>query len=199
MPERSISRLVLPIIAGILWLSVVAGGLAALNTYESRPGAAAQAPEHWPGTSGVRLAQGRATLILFAHPQCSCSRASLGNLAEIIARNPGKLDVYVVFSLPRQGDSGWTDTALYHSAEQIRGLTVVSDRGSAECKRFGAKTSGQVMLYDPEGRLLFSGGITAGRSHYGDNAGSDTITTLLRGGRATMKSTPVFGCSLINE
>ena len=47
-----------------------------------------------------------------------------------------------------------------------------------------SKTSGQVVVYDAKGALLFSGGITAARGHMGDNAGRDRITALLRGDTA---------------
>ena len=42
---------------------------------------------------------------------------------------------------------------------------------AARRQRFGAETSGQTLLYDRDGRLLFSGGTTGSRGHDGDNAG----------------------------
>jgi len=71
------------------------------------------------------------------------------------------------------------------------------DDDGVEAARFGAATSGQVILYDRDGRLLFSGGITASRGHAGDNDGRDAIVSLLGGGRGTRHSSPVFGCSLL--
>ncbi|HEY6421580.1 MAG TPA: hypothetical protein VIX59_21490 [Candidatus Binataceae bacterium] len=35
------------------------------------------------------------------------------------------------------------------------------------------------MLYDRRGRLLFSGGITGARGHFGDNAGVSAIVALI--------------------
>ena len=57
-------------------------------------------------------------------------------------------------------------------------MTRIVDRG-AEANLFGAATSGQTMVYDPGGRLRFSGGITAARGHYGDNVGVSAIARLI--------------------
>ena len=59
----------------------------------------------------------------------------------------------------------------YYSAAEIPGVEVVSDEDDAQSAAFGAAVSGQTLLYDREGRLIFSGGITAARGHAGDNAG----------------------------
>src|SRR5712691_5642885 len=61
-----------------------------------------------------------------------------------------------------------------------------------------APTSGQTVLYDSQGRLLFSGGITGSRGHSGDNAGRSSIVSLVNAGVADQKETIVFGCPLFN-
>jgi hypothetical protein len=70
------------------------------------------------------------------------------------------------------------------------------DEGGAEARRFGAATSGQALLYDAAGRLVFSGGITPARGHSGDSAGRDAIIRWVERGTAPQKSAFVFGCSL---
>jgi hypothetical protein len=52
------------------------------------------------------------------------------------------------------------------------------------------------MLYDVNGRLLFSGGITGSRGHAGDNAGRTAILALLHREASGRNDTFVFGCSL---
>jgi hypothetical protein len=54
------------------------------------------------------------------------------------------------------------------------------------------------MLYDGNGRLLFSGGITGARGHSGDNAGRSTVLSLLSRDTVDRAETPVFGCSLFD-
>ena len=93
---------------------------------------------------------------------------------------------------------------VYERVSMARYLTSVviatdDDRIFAEARRFGAATSGYVVLYDMRGQLLFKGGITAGRGHAVDNAGADAIKSLLRGRSADMNRAPVYGCSLANQ
>jgi hypothetical protein len=76
------------------------------------------------------------------------------------------------------------------------GVRVFVDRDGAEAKRFGVATSGQVLFYDAQRRLRFTGGITAGRGHAGDNAGADAIVSLVDHGTTVEPETPVFGCAL---
>lgn len=71
---------------------------------------------------------------------------------------------------------------------------VTSDRG--EARRFGARTSGFVVVYDAVGALRFSGGITVTRGHIGHNLGHVLVDELVHGLRNGTFQTPVFGCSL---
>lgn len=75
-------------------------------------------------------------------------------------------------------------------------MNVVNDGDGVEAKRFGAFTSGQALLYDAQGQLRFSGGITDSRGHEGDNAGREAIEAILAGKTATTTLTDVFGCGL---
>ena len=85
---------------------------------------------------------------------------------------------------------------IWHSAAAIPNVTVVRDDDGLEARRFGAATSGQSLLYDVNGRLLFSGGITGSRGHSGDNAGRTAMLALLQHAPPGRDSAFVFGCSL---
>jgi hypothetical protein len=103
--------------------------------------------------------------------------------------------VRVLFWGPRDAPAGWwTPTELWRAAEALPDARVGWDVGGAEARRFGARTSGHVVLYDRAGRLLFQGGVTAARGQAGDNAGKDAVIALLTQGRAERAATPVFGC-----
>src|SRR5215467_4910724 len=80
------------IVAGALWISLVGFGMSVLWRYSNTPGQAATPPGDWPAGVPVQPAKGRSTLVMFAHPHCPCSRASIGELAIIMARSPEKLD-----------------------------------------------------------------------------------------------------------
>ncbi len=53
------------------------------------------------------------------------------------------------------------------------------DADGREARHFGAATSGQTLLYDERGTLVFSGGITGARAHAGDNVGRQSLVALL--------------------
>src|SRR5205823_6234038 len=83
------------------------------------------------------------------------------------------------FYRPQNAPSDWERTDLYRQAAAIPGVTICRDEEGAEARYFHAATSGQTLLYDEAGRLLFSGGITAARGHEGDNDGQQTLIALL--------------------
>jgi hypothetical protein len=113
-----------------------------------------------------------------------------------VSRNLAPLALTVVFYQPAESTADWANTDLRTSAERIPGATVRIDLDGREAARFGVATSGDALLYSPDGRLLFRGGITASRGHAGDNAGEATILELLEGGSAARSTTPVYGCGL---
>lgn len=168
-----------------------------LVSYESTPGRAASVATQFPQESALNLASDRMTLVMLAHPRCPCTRASIGELAQIMAEGQGKLKAYVVFSRPTGGGADWNDTGLWRSAADIPGVTPVGDDEGRETRRFGAETSGHTLLFAADGRLLFSGGITAARGHAGGNAGESAIVALVRQQAVARATTPVFGCQLV--
>lgn len=167
-----------------------------LAMHQSSPGAVANVPEHWPAGSSIERAQGSATLVLFAHPRCPCTRATLGELEEIVAHCQGRVDLWIVFFKPSASEANWDKTDLWRTAAAIPGARVIGDEDGCEAARFGAMTSGHVMVYEPRGTLLFSGGITSARGHAGDSPGHASVEACLLRGTTTCNSAPVFGCPI---
>jgi hypothetical protein len=182
-------------LGGVLWLVLLVVGTVLTLRFEYTPGASGRAPRDWPVASRLSRAPGKATLLMFAHPKCVCSRASVGELAALVAENPGRMTTHVVFlKLGNSGDEPRTE--LWRSAAAIPGAIVSADDGGAEAARFGSDTSGDVLLYDAAGRLKFHGGITAARGHAGESAGQTALDALLAGNQTPETRTPVFGCPL---
>ena len=185
--------------AGALWLLMIGAGTGLLWNYASTPGAAASTPDRWPAASRVKPAADRATLVMSAHPHCPCTRASIGELARLMTQARGRVTAYVLFVEPSNFSGEWARSELWASAAAIPGVTPVRDDGGVEAGRFHAATSGQTVLYDAAGNLLFSGGITSARGHAGDNAGRAAIVSLLTAGEADRREAPVFGCPLFAQ
>jgi hypothetical protein len=180
----------------LLWLLVAGAGARSLLQYENTPGHSGQTPLSWPSDSHIPIQPGHSTLVMFAHPHCPCSSASIGELNRLLTRCEGPADVHILFIRPQGVTDGWTETSLRKSAEAIPGATVQLDPLGEEARRFGAESSGYVVLYNSEGHLLFSGGITGARGHAGDNAGENLVIAGVNGQKFYLKHTPVFGCSL---
>jgi hypothetical protein len=197
-PRPGRNRLVI-LTSMTLWLLLVGTGLAFLWGYENTPGVAAKSPVLWPADSRIQRAPDKATLIMLVHPHCPCTRASIGELALLMAHSQGRLNAYVLFLKPEGFSEEWEKTDLWQSAAGIPGVNPVIDDDGLEARRFHATTSGQTNLYDADGRLLFSGGITSARGHSGDNAGRSAIESFLNAGGADRSETNVFGCPLFDE
>jgi hypothetical protein len=178
------------------WLLLVCVGMRFVLDYQTRPGVSAHPPLAWPLASRILPAEGEPRLLLFVHPHCPCSRATLSELARVVAQTRGHLHVAVEFVVPPGQESRWGQTDLWQSVSGIPGVQVGLDQNGVEARRFGSVTSGQVLLYDAMGHLQFAGGITAGRGHAGDNAGSDAVVSFIRDGSGPRSSTPVYGCAL---
>jgi hypothetical protein len=110
----------------------------------------------FPRSSAVRLVSDKLTLVLFAHPHCPCTRASLHELDGLLAETQNRVSVTVVFTIPDGVPADWEQGDLWNSATRIPGVRVIRDQGGGEAHQFDVEGSGHA----PSGKLLFSGGIT---------------------------------------
>ena len=118
----------LTVVAFVLWLSAVAAGGDLLWRHALTPGSTAAAPTHWPTDSLIKPEPGLPMLVMLAHPQCACTRASLGELALIMAKLQGKLKAYVVFYQPVGFPASWVET---DTEELIANVRVLIARAEA--------------------------------------------------------------------
>ncbi len=180
-----------------LWVAALAGGFTILLGYKSTPGAMDARPsDAWPAGSRLKQNPQGATLVMFAHPRCPCTHASISELARLMARLSDRVEAHVVFVRPPGVPADWEQTDLRRRAAGIPGVTVTSDENGVEAERFHALTSGLTLVFDREGRRVFQGGITPSRGHEGDSFGRERIISLLTTGKADRNDSPVFGCAL---
>ena len=198
LPQRR--KIVLSVVC-ITWLAGVGSGLYVLHRYERTAGTASASPARWPTPAQITLDPHRHTLVMFVHPQCPCSAASIEQLDRLLAAPGGdRLAAYVVAVLPDGSPAAFEDSRTLRAAAAIPGVRIVRDTAGREAQRFGAETSGHVLLYGPDGRLEFSGGVTVSRGHAGDSPAVDAIAARI--GMTPLPPpvavgrTGVFGCPL---
>jgi len=180
---------------GGVWLVLAVAGLGFLWRVENKPGEQLAAPGAWPAGSGIASSAGMANMVVFAHPRCPCTEAGMGEIERLLAETNGQARVHVIFYKPPGAPDEWAHTALWTRAAALPHADVRCDQDGAEAKRFGATTSGYVLLYDATGHLRYHGGITAERGHEGDNEGLSAMVAILRGEEPRVTSIPVLGCS----
>jgi non-ribosomal peptide synthetase component F len=178
-------RGVLVAVAALWSLGIGIGGWE-MYRYVTTSGETAAAPASWPAASRIPVADSGATVVMFVHPECPCSRASLAELAEIARITP--VTPRVVFV---GGDGAAAATSAFEHV-----LRIV-DATDAEAVRFGALTSGDVVVYGADGALRFSGGITGSRGHVGDNIGRRAALAAITGADNSPTTHAVFGCGLL--
>src|ERR1051326_5488564 len=85
-------------------------GLHALMVYKGTPGAMGKTPQKWPQNDLVALSADKPQLMMFAHPMCPCTKASLAELEVLAAKAPGKFEATVVFIEPESETDAWSKT-----------------------------------------------------------------------------------------
>jgi hypothetical protein len=190
------NKIIVTTVLALTWMAALGYGMQVLWKYETTPGTSAPVAPDWPSGSILPRQPDQPTLLMVAHPHCPCTRASIAELAQIMAHAPQGVKAIVLFVKPAGAGPDWDNTDLRRSAAAIPGVSVRTDDNGVEAARFGAKTSGHTLVFDRDGALVFSGGITATRGHEGGNAGENSVLAALRQQAPDRSRTPVFGCAL---
>lgn len=189
----------LAVSAFCVWAAIVIFGGWQLVRYAGTTAAPGHAPTTLP--TAITL-DALPHLFVFVHPHCPCSRATIGNLERLLARTNKKLDVTAVVVVPPGASADWAESANVRTIRAIPGIQTRVDWGGAEAKRFGATTSGTVLLYTGDRQLAYAGGITPARGHEGDCKGMDQILAIIAGGAARQEidqSQTATGCALFDD
>ncbi|MEM1109875.1 MAG: RedB protein [Planctomycetota bacterium] len=171
-----------------------------MNSYATTPGHAGDVVAAWPKQSAIATPSAAFSAVLFAHPDCPCTQATLTNLRQLSGRHGDRFDLKIVFFDTAGRHDEWAQTRLKEMAGQIPGARVALDSDGAEARLFGVRTSGYVVVFDREEKVVFSGGVTASRGHAGASPGLDAIESLLINDTAPSVGRPaeaaVYGCPL---
>jgi hypothetical protein len=183
------------------WALLVSAGVFALAKHDATPGVGATIAGS-AARPAIGLASDNLTLLMFIHPKCPCSLASLEELSTLMGRCKNRVRASVLLSVFSSERDDPSRTTAWRLAVGIPGVVVRFDLDATLARYYGARTSGQVFLYDAHSTLLFAGGITGARGHVGDNDGLDTLTRLVLGhapSRPAPGRSPVFGCAMYSS
>lgn len=191
MPNATPQRFVFTLFAG--WCVCLVAGFIWLSADAAIASPNAQAP-HKISAADLFTSRDKTQLMVFLHPRCSCSNATLNELERVIASTPQKPDVHFYFAdvMPQEelkNSHLWKQAARFTPASLQIDIQQIA-------QHFGVESSGNILLYSANGDLLFSGGITAARGHEGDNAGKSKLISLLNNETTMFTQPAVFGCAL---
>ena len=131
----------------------------------------------WPNSTKLTNVSNSGHLVVFVHPYCPCTRTTLRNLDELT--DLIKIEVSVVQLRNASLESLHTPIPSIARIVQENNWSLIPDYDGTQAYIFGVKTSGECLLYAPNGDLLFAGGITVSRGHQGDNEGLSTLKELV--------------------
>lgn len=180
----------------VVWGVTVFLGMQMLTSYSLDAIQAPTIPTQWPCDTNIERLIGQHQLLVFLHPKCSCSKATVTELHKALQNSKRSIAVTAVFFAPTGALANWTHGDLWDSCSQNFDGQCFTDSAGRESTRFGVQTSGHVMLFDEDGAQQFSGGVTSSRGHVGDNLGSNLIVQLLNGDTINTVEPPVFGCQI---
>jgi hypothetical protein len=188
-----------------VWVAAVAISFLAAGRYATSQAESGAVVPRWPAETSLAAPIARPRLVVFLHPLCPCSRATIAELEQVLARAPDRADAS--FLLVWEGDDPPGDPIGHLAAVEslarstasstVEGAVRLDVRG-LEARRFGAVTSGEILLFGSDGSLRFHGGITRARGHVGANDGADALVEILLGRAPGRIEFPVFGCPLFS-
>ena len=184
----------------VAWGVAVVTLFGQLVSYSAQPGNDGHPPIHWPHNSELKRDTDQWTVVIFAHPQCPCTRSTIAEFDRLRSKLTSAPTTHIVLYHPAGQDQEWTRGAIRTESSRIDGLNLFYDEAGAFTTRFGVQTSGHILAYAPNGALAYSGGLTLSRGHEGLSAGSVELLDLLNG-KSEIKLTeyPVFGCSIVKD
>lgn len=182
-----------------VWFGLAVTGSLVLTSYASRPALRSSTVVVWPSETKLNRSPGRKNLLMFLHPKCGCSIATVRQLAIVLSKAEANVSVTGVFYCPADESVEWTKTDVWRRCSHLPDVTCVVDRGGIEAARFGASASGHLLLFDDSLQRRFDGGITKSRGHDGHCFSAESLSQLLVGLNPDNTSFPVYGCPIHDD
>ncbi len=172
-------------------------GYFVLVSYSTTPKPAHAASDVWPVGASLNYDANRPTFVMFIHPKCPCSVASIRMYEQAVGDRTDALTALFVFTKPADENDSWCHGAAWNMVAEIPNARRCVDQAGRIAAYFGAVCSGETYVYNWGGRLLFHGGITGSRGHEGDCIGTEAIHAIACGRPTRRDTSPVYGCQLV--
>lgn len=179
----------------VLWALSAVSGFTYLGLYQYRAGDEGMPKENVAASSTVKV-------LIFLHPRCSCSHASVHELQRILLSTETngsslRVQAQVFLFQPDETDfEDWDGSAMISELKRFRSVEICNDPYGRIAASHGVVTSGHVLIYDADGYLKFSGGITQSRAHEGENTNGILAARSIHNVSTETVRRPVFGCSI---
>jgi len=185
----------------LLWLGICLLSTYWMMSYDFIPGRVGFKLNQWPSETHLSLTPGKTTVIAFLHPKCVCTKATVNQLIHTLEAHPDASLIAAVFTPKNLYDKQeWKENAYVRAIRtQVPNARIFYDEEGVEARRFGAFTSGSILVFDAKGKEIFQGGITDRRGGEKNNPGLQQFRSALTDGTdySFNESAPVFGCPII--
>ena len=164
----------------------------------------------WPPSSRLPLPDSAPWALVFLHPQCSCSAATLEAVARLVGLCEDRIDWTLVVRAdsedPGFAARGGLTRRISRLVEGLHNVDRFVDENGREAGRFGVGTSGHTFLFAAGTyELIAQGGLTPTRGHFGEtsmwgaicrSAGVSRSEAERRAALDGTLDSPVFGCEI---
>ena len=189
MSEKNHSRIS---ILMLIWLVLCVTGFVALAAYSTDAGEQAPAPN--------KIEVAKPKLMMFIHPKCTCTRASVVELHKLVDGVDTDVDIIAYFVEYNSLENTLEESEHWKKLARHDEIIRKRDPEGTKASKYGALTSGHCVLYDANGKLIYQGGITPSRGHEGKSPGQAKILNHLnRTGNTEYSREAVFGCPTFNH
>ena len=131
--------------------------------------------------------------LLFLHPECPCSDASIYELQQIQKLNK-EMNYKVVISYPKNTFEKWSNSnRAKRQLNRDSIFELLDDKENVLAKAFGAYTSGFTLIFNTPEDLVFAGGITPSRGHLGRTIAHEIVQ---EASFLNFTKNEVYGCSI---
>jgi hypothetical protein len=132
------------------------------------------------------------SLVIAVHPGCPTSRKMLTEAIRISYRVPGEVKVTALIFSPDDEKIDADANSNLLPLTRIK-AKILTDRNGEIARNLGITNSAQALLFSPNGKVLYNGGITPNSR---SNPGEETVVEIINGSDINPLWAPPHGCSL---